>query len=116
MYRKFQIRKTFMLNSDLNETDVVNENSCEVFYTNIKYKDTMDMSPQELFIALAEEIKKKDFDPSCKYLAVLSFTRYYQNEDHVRDIFKSTKAYCALGLTTLINSFISACFLNYENF
>lgn len=103
MYKEFKIRKTFILNTDLNENNIENENSCEVFYTNIRYKDTLDMSPQELFVALAEEIKEKDFDPNCKYLAVLSFTRYYGNKIHAQDIFKSTKAYCALGFVTLIS-------------
>lgn len=104
MYKRFQMRKTFILNTDLNENDIDKENSCEVFYTNIRYKDTLDMLPQELFVALAEEIKEKDFDPNCKYLAVLSFTRYHGNEVHAQDIFKSTKAYCALGFVTLIRN------------
>ena len=97
IYKQFQIRKTFVLNTDLNSDD--HENSCEIFYTSIKHKDTFNMSPQQLFVALAEEIQEKDFDPNCKYLAILSFTRYYGNKGHGdQDIFKSTKAYCALGL------------------
>ena len=95
LFRKFQIRKTFSLRNDLTKNE---DNVCEVFYTTLSKKSALEMSPNELFLALATEIKQTDFNKDCKYLAILSFTRFEQNPlQNETDIFKQTKGYCALG-------------------
>lgn len=74
------------------------ENVCEIFYTDLSINEAQAMTQEQLFLALANEIKSKIFRANEKYVALLSFTRYlpecYINTE---DIFKSTKGYCALG-------------------
>ena len=83
--------------NDLREID--DENVCEIFYTNLRKQKALEMKPNELFITLAEEIKDKHlYDANSKYIAILSFTQYSnENSGGSGDIFKNTKGYCALG-------------------
>lgn len=75
-----------------------NSNKCETFYTKLELVKALNMSQSELFISLSEEIRQnEDFDPNCKYLAILSFTRYEANKQE-NDMFLNTKGYCALGI------------------
>lgn len=78
-----------------------NETICETFYTNLRINKALEMSQSELFISLAEEIEQSDvFDPNCKYLVILSFTRYERSSNTNNteaDIYSSTRGYCALG-------------------
>ncbi len=98
MNKHFQRRKTFVLKTDLiNEQDVI----CEPYYTRMSVKQALSSTSSEIFLHLAEEIKKSSeiFDPNCKYIAVLSFTRYVYNSNQIeRDMFANTKGYCAMGI------------------
>jgi hypothetical protein len=90
IFKIFKERKTFIFRTDLNRQ---NENLCEIFYTKISITKALDMSESELFISLAEEIKQSQyFDSDCKYLLILSFTRYESNNKNSK-----TKGQCALG-------------------
>lgn len=101
VYKEFQIRRTFLLRTDLT-FDSTNEHVCEVFKTKLSLNKALSMSSNELYLYLAEEIKsnKEFFNPNCKYLALLSFTRYEYRQDF--DIFQNTKGFCALGKKYLI--------------
>lgn len=94
MLKNFNVRKTFSLKSDLS---MENASVCETFYTNLELERALSMSQSELFISLTEEIRQSQiYDLNCKYLVVLSFTRYEPN-NKIDDMFLNTKGYCALG-------------------
>lgn len=93
IYKKFGIRKTI---SFKNETEGV----CELYKTKLTLEKALNMRQNELFLHLANEImaNKYFFDENCKYVAVLSFTRFVPAAPNSNDIFENTKGFCALGM------------------
>jgi len=98
IYKTYHVRKTFTLQLDLPNQDNTSY-ACESFWSRLELKNALNMTASQLFISLAEELKEsKQYDSDCKYLLMLSFTRYepelIANEKH---FYSSTKGYCALG-------------------
>ncbi|CAF0794138.1 unnamed protein product [Brachionus calyciflorus] len=91
IFKKYKTRKTFTLKCDLNECD----ENVEIFRSNLKLMKALEMSSDEIFLYLLDEIKKRNSNRECKYIAILSFTRYIPGQNE--DIFKDTKGYCALA-------------------
>ena len=100
MYKHFRTRKTFALDADLDATSCQSGRGiCETYYTKLSLARALQMTSAEIFLYLAEEIKQNQdfFDRrNCKYVAILSFTRYIPSL-HSSDMFSKTKAYCAMG-------------------
>jgi hypothetical protein len=72
----------------------------EQFKTCLKISNALKMVPKDLIIHLAYEISSKSdvFDKNCKYIAILSFTRYEPHESNIlNDIFENKKGFCAIG-------------------
>jgi hypothetical protein len=92
MFKQFGSRKTFKFFNEEN-----NESICEYYKTSLKLKDALDMSQNELFLYFAKEISTNEviYSSNCKYVAVLSFTRYVETSNE--DVYSSTKGFCALG-------------------
>ena len=95
-------RKTFCLNTDLKNSS--NKNVCEIYRTKLRLKNALKMSENDLFVYIANEIKSNQsiYDPNCKYIAILSFTRY-QLSGANKDMYENTKGYCALGINYFSN-------------
>ena len=118
MYKKFKIRKTFVLRTDIREPDATSEQATrpvEIFHSKLQLNDALRMTPRELYLSIAHEVRDRFGEDqstnysssSCKYLAVLSFTRYQpsarkSNANHSDDQSdyawsEATKGTCALG-------------------
>ena len=101
IYKTYHVRKTFTLQSDLlNQENSCESYSCESFLSErLELNNALNMNASQLFISLAEELKEsKQYDSDCKYLLILSFTRYQPDLiPNVNNLYSSTKGYCALG-------------------
>lgn len=104
--RQFGTRKTFKFyNETINCSNKDQDDLmiCEYYKTKLKLKDALNMNQSELFIHLANEISNNlnIYLSNCKYVAVLSFTRYEIENNHEttidNDIYLNTKGFCALG-------------------
>ena len=95
LYKKFGVHKTF--NFFKNNCDEV----CEYYKCGLNLRQALNMKSKDLFLFLANEIVSRNdvFDRNCKYLAILSFTRFEppRTDDNSNDIFENTKGFCALG-------------------
>ena len=96
LFKKFGVHKTFQL--------VKNKTVCEQFKSCLRIEEALKMTAKDLFIHLASEISSRNdiFDKNCKYVAILSFTRYEPpKNNNSKDIFENTKGFCALGNCSL---------------
>lgn len=98
IYKKYHHRKTVLFRHDLdgNPSDQL---ACEPYIANLKLNEALYMKPNEIFLHLARELQNSaSFNENCKYLAVLSFTRYKQNasQDEINSN-ANRLGYCAIG-------------------
>lgn len=95
IYKQFGVRKTFKFVGNT----VSDDNICELYYSKLNLKTALSMKSKELFVYLANEISSRRdvFVSNCKYVAILSFTRYEPSVS-TNDIFENTKGFCALGM------------------
>ena len=92
LFKKFGVHKTFQFI----KKDLV----CELFKSNLNLDQALNMESRDLFLYLAKEIASNSdlFAKDCKYVAVLSFTRYDPSlKTNSNDIFENLKGFCALG-------------------
>ncbi|RNA07930.1 zinc metallo ase [Brachionus plicatilis] len=93
--KQFKIRKTFFLKCDADLEEIC---SCEIFRTKLKISEALSISSNEIFTYLLNEINK-NFNSDEKFIAILSFTRYFPEK--IGTIFQKTKGYCALAAQNL---------------
>lgn len=71
----------------------------DVFASEMSLSEARSMRPNELFVRLADEIKKRAYEPNAKFMAVLSFTVYKDEATHDEIKEGANKiGYCALGI------------------
>jgi hypothetical protein len=94
-YKQFKKRKTFSLYHDTqiqlqNQDD--NDQLCEIFESKLNLNEALQMTPRQIYITLANEIKNNAdiFDTNCKYIMILSFTRFTETMNTI-------VGECALG-------------------